>query len=200
MTFQKRPPFSQAPTATRVALPLRGNVLDVGYLVVTWDRDNVLWHTAVSGRGEIVGEQLRTNADAYRIFPNHPGVTPQVLVSNPADPLASPVGWVTGTTTIGNNVDAYLDRDNNDLPDVNGRPVVGGNQVFDFTWNSGVDPTISVNQAAAVTHLFYLHNRFTTGSTHTASPSRRATSRPTTSATAVWATTRSTPRPRTAAR
>ncbi len=158
VTFRKQPPFSEAPTVTRVALPLRGNVLDVGYLVVTWDRDNMLWHTVVSGRGEIVGEQLRTNAESFRIFPNHPGVTPQVLVNNPANPVASPLGWVTASTTIGNNVDAYLDRNDDDLPDVNGRPIVGDNKVFDFTWNGGADPTTSVNQMAAVTNLFYLNN------------------------------------------
>jgi extracellular elastinolytic metalloproteinase len=159
VTFRKQAPFNETPTVTRVALPLRGNVLDVGYLVVTWDRDNVLWHTVVSGRGEIVGEQLRTNADAYRIFPNHPGVTPQALVSNPADPVASQLGWVTANTTIGNNVDAYLDRNNDNAADLNGRPVVGADQMFDFVWNGGADPTTGDNQMAAVTNLFYLNNR-----------------------------------------
>ena len=157
--FERRAPFSEPPTVPRVALPLRGDVLDVGYLVVTWDRDNVLWHTAVSGRGEIVGEQLRTNTDGYRIFPNHPGVTPQVLVSSPANPIASPLGWLgLSTTTIGNNVDAYLDRDDDDIPDANGRPN-SANQVFDFVWNGSTDPTTTVNQMAAVTNLFYLNNR-----------------------------------------
>ena len=160
VTFERRPPFSQPPTVTRVALPLRGNVLDVGYLVVTWDRDNVLRHTAVSGRGEIVGEQLRTNSDGYRIFPNHPGVTPQVLVSSPANPAAAPLGWLgSSLTTIGNNVDAYLDRNDDDIPDANGRPTSAANQVFDFVWNGSADPTTSVNQMAGVTNLFYLNNR-----------------------------------------
>jgi len=158
VTFERRLPFSQPPTVTRVVLPLRGNVLDVGYLVVTWDRDNVLRHTVVSGRGEIVGEQLRTNTDGYRIFPNHPGVTPQVLVNSPADAGASPLGWVTGNQTIGNNVDAYLDRNNDDIPDAGGRPTSDVNQVFDFVWNGSADPTINVNQMAAVTNLFYLNN------------------------------------------
>ena len=36
--FERRDPFSEAPTVTRVALPTRGAVLDSGYLVVTWDR------------------------------------------------------------------------------------------------------------------------------------------------------------------
>src|SRR5207249_11234159 len=45
-------------------------------------------------------------------------------------PAASPDGWIPdgGTTTTGNNVDAYLDRDGNDAPDAgtldsDGRPV-----------------------------------------------------------------------------
>ena len=122
--FERRDPFSEAPTVTRVALPTRGAVLDSGYLVVTWDRDNVLRHTVVSGRGQIVHEELRTNTDSYRIFPNHPGVSPQTLVSGPGihDRLAHWLGQPS-TTTIGNNVDAYLDRDNNNVADANGRPV-----------------------------------------------------------------------------
>jgi hypothetical protein len=45
------------------------------------------------------------------------------------DPAASPAGWIPdgGDTTTGNNVDAYLDRDGDDLPDLgtldrDGRP------------------------------------------------------------------------------
>ena len=78
--FERRGPFSEEPAVTRVAVPNRGAVLDSGYLVVTWDRDNVLRHTLVSGRGQIVHEELRTNTDSYRIFQNHPGVSPQTLV------------------------------------------------------------------------------------------------------------------------
>jgi hypothetical protein len=53
--------------------------------------------------------------------------------------VASPAGWLgLGTTTTGNNVDAHLDRDANDLPDVNGRPT-GPGQTFDFAWDGTVD-------------------------------------------------------------
>jgi hypothetical protein len=45
-------------------------------------------------------------------------------VSGPgAGDTQSPIGWVTSDTTIGNNVDAYLDRDNNNAADENGRPI-----------------------------------------------------------------------------
>jgi extracellular elastinolytic metalloproteinase len=158
VTFARVGSLDHEPTVTRTALPLRGRALDSGYLVVTWDRTNQLRHTIVSGRGQILYEQLRTNRESYRIFPNHPGVTPQELVVDPADPLASPLGWLgASTTTTGNNVDAYLDRDNNDAADVGGRPVAP-DQAFDFTWDGTTDPTTPTNQQAAVTNLFYLTN------------------------------------------
>lgn len=156
VTFAPIGPLTTPPTAKRVALPLRGNVLDAGYLVVTWDRQNMLRHTAVSGRGEIVGEQLRTNADGYLIFPVSPGAGPQTLVSSPADPLASPLGWLSGATTTGNNVDAYLDRDANDVSD--GRPTASANDEFLFTWNPLTEPTTAINQSLSVTSLFYHTN------------------------------------------
>lgn len=157
-TFERRSPFDESPTVTRVALPLVGATLDTGYLVVTWDRSNVLRHTLVSGRGQIVYEELRTNTDGYLIFPKYPVLTPQTLVTSPADPVASPSGWVTSNTTIGNNVDAYLDRNNDNAPDVNGRPTSDGNQVFNFVWDGSIDPTDPTNQKASITNLFYLNN------------------------------------------
>ena len=158
VTFARVAPLDHEPTVTRIAVPLRGRALDTGYLVVTWDRSNQLRHTLVSGRGVILREQLRTNRESFRIFPNHPGVTPQQLVVDPADPVASPLGWLGGSnTTTGNNVDAYLDRDNNDAADNDGRPT-GVNGVFDFTWDGATDPTTLTNQRAAVTNLFYLTN------------------------------------------
>lgn len=156
VTFAPIGPLTTPPTVKRVALPLRGNVLDAGYLVVTWDRQNTLRHTAVSGRGEIVGEQLRTNADGYLIFPVSPGAGPQTLVSSPANPTASPLGWLSGTTTTGNNVDAYLDRDANDASD--GRPTADASNQFLFTWNALTEPTTATNQSLSVTSLFYHTN------------------------------------------
>ena len=156
-TFERRGPFAEPPTVTRVALPLAGAVLDSGFLVVTWDTSNILRHTAVTGRGQIVYEELRTNTDGYRIYPIDPGKGGQVLVNDPSDPTASPNGWVSTNTTIGNNVDAYLDRDNNNAADSGGRPTAT-NGVFDFAFNTSIAPTDANNQRAAVTNLFYLNN------------------------------------------
>ena len=149
----------RAPSAARVAVPLEDGSLVEGYLVETWENaSNNLWHTVVGGDGSVVYTELRTASDTYKIFPNHPGVTPQVVVSGPgAGNAQSPAGWVTNNTTIGNNVDAYLDRDNNNAADTNGRPV-SSTKNFEFTANLTQAPTLLVNQQAAVTNLFYLNN------------------------------------------
>ena len=103
------------------------------------------------------------------------------------DPSASPDGWIPddGTATTGNNVDAYLDRDGDDLPDTgtldsNGRPVgnpdaSGRNRDFlgvaprDYTYSpsptagnpdAGDDPSAPGYQRGVVTNLFYIANYF----------------------------------------
>ncbi|CAN5739745.1 hypothetical protein BH18ACI5_BH18ACI5_27890 [soil metagenome] len=151
--------FSEDPTVKRVAVPMANGAMQIGYLVVTWDRDNILRHTVVGAGGRILVEELRTNTDTYKIFPNHPGLTGQTVVSGPAPGTNAPsqLGWVTADRTIGNNVDAYLDRDNNNAADTNGRPV-SATQTFEYTFDLTAAPTTVTNQMAAVTNLFYLNN------------------------------------------
>ncbi|MGD9856788.1 MAG: M36 family metallopeptidase, partial [Planctomycetaceae bacterium] len=88
----------------------------------------------------------------------------RVTVVNPDDPTASPVGWhdtngVAGaefTTTQGNNVHAYHDRDGNNLPDVGSSPDGGASLIFDFPLDLDLDP--SAYTSAATTNLFYWNN------------------------------------------
>jgi extracellular elastinolytic metalloproteinase len=148
----------RAPAAQRVAVPLTDGLTE-GYLVETWENaSNNLWHTVIGGDGSVVYAELRTASDTYKIFPNHPGVTAQTVVSGPgAGNTQSPAGWVTTNTTIGNNVDAYLDRDNNNAADTGGRPV-SSTKTFEYTADLAQAPTLAVTQMAAVTNLFYLNN------------------------------------------
>jgi subtilisin-like proprotein convertase family protein len=101
------------------------------------------------------------------------------------DATASPNGWIAdgGTTTTGNNVDAYLDTDKDDLPDAgllddNGRPtgnpdsatrnrdfLGGAPRNFDFTPaptgsnpDAGDGPTLSQYRRGAITNAFYVAN------------------------------------------
>ena len=158
VVFARGPRFSDEPTVTRVAVPMANGAMQTGYMVVTWDRDNILRHTVVGAGRRILVEELRTNTDSYRIFANHPGASSQTLVAGPgAGNAQSPNGWVFDSTTSGNNVDAYLDRDNNNSADSGGRPV-SATQTFDYTFNASQAPTTSTNQMLAVTNLFYLNN------------------------------------------
>jgi extracellular elastinolytic metalloproteinase len=158
VVFGRDERFLEDPTATMVAVPLENGAMQRGYLVVTWGRDNMLRHTVVGAGGRILVDELRTNNDTYKIFRDHPGVSVQEVVSGPGSGnLWSPIGWVTNNTTIGNNVDAYLDRDNNNAPDTGGRPV-SSTQNFEYTVNLAQAPTNTTNQMAAVTNLFYWNN------------------------------------------
>lgn len=112
--------------------------------------------------------------DTYNVIPP-PNESPQdggfVVVTNPADPLASPFGWndtngVAGaefTDTRGNNVDAHLDRNNNNIADADegGAPRPNGGASLDFsgfTQDPTQAPTVQQNQNVAQVHLFYISN------------------------------------------
>ncbi len=96
-----------------------------------------------------------------------PFVPRQLVTIPPATlTLVSPNGWIPdgGSTTSGNNVDAYLDADGTpNTPDVGGRPVSGA-RVFDFAiavdganMPTGAPSTYSM---ASVTQGFYLANLY----------------------------------------
>jgi hypothetical protein len=80
------------------------------------------------------------------------------LVTLPAlNTNASPAGWINdgGNETRGNNVDAHLDRDDNNAPDLP-RPQGNPNRVFDFPLDLNLPPNSYGN--ASVVNLFYWNN------------------------------------------
>lgn len=154
--------FYREPSAERVAYVDGGGVLRQGYLVETWYRsDNQLEETLVGYDGAIISHVTRTASDSYNVYRYNP-LTAQTTVNGPAPGGAlSPAGWLaTGTQSShyiqGNNVSAYLDRDNNNAPDTGGDPVSDGN--FLTAFSSTTQPTTSANQNVAVQNLFYLNN------------------------------------------
>jgi uncharacterized protein (TIGR03437 family) len=69
--------------------------------------------------------------------------------------------WWAGqpaTGLAGNNVDAHLDRDNNNQPDQPRLTVADG--VFNFPINLAQDPTTDDNQKASQVNMFYWVNRY----------------------------------------
>jgi len=153
--------YLEAPTVERVAVPMSDGSLAQGFAVTTWDSDNQLRETIVDGQGSVVRSVLRTSEDGYNVFPEDPDKTPQTLISNPADPLASPDGWLTGLNQFvddinGNNVHAYIDADANNKPDPVGAADTDG--IFDKVFDPSIQPSTGDNRAVAVQNLFYLNN------------------------------------------
>ena len=103
---------------------------------------------------------------SYRVIP-FPLESPDrggfTTVTDPADPVASPQGWHDAgsqqfTTTRGNNVWAYPDRDDDEFPDVLGQPQGGAGLAFDDVYNASRHPGDS--REAATVNLFYWGNVF----------------------------------------
>ena len=108
-----------------------------------------------------------TDGARYNVFPlpfESPSDGDRVLVSNAADPSASPFGWhdtngVAGPeffVTRGNNVHAYTDIDTNNVADPGSDPSGGGTLTFDFPLDLTLNPP--TYRPAAVTNLFYWNN------------------------------------------
>jgi len=149
--------------AKLMLLPInRGNARLVwNFQIQTLDEDH--WYDlnvdAVSGK---VWTRYDWVSDAnYRVFPRpveSPNHGSRALLTDPFDPTASPLGWHdTGTssftTTQGNNVRAYDDRNSTN----NGTPVsCGASLNCDFALNLGLDPSQYI--PAAVANLFYWNN------------------------------------------
>lgn len=155
--------FLRAPEVTAVAVPMSDGTLARGWLVETWARrGNLLHHTLVGGDGRVLDVELRTASDSYAIFPIDPGKSDQTIVAGPGSGNAeSPMGWLgtgaqTTVTISGNNVAAYLDRNNDNQAD-------GGGSAAGTDFQTSADlttvPTTASNQAVAVQNLFYLNNR-----------------------------------------
>lgn len=168
-TFARSSFFHADPTATRVAIPMADGSLDEGYLVETWsDEKNLLHETLVSGDGEVLLVEKRTNTDSYNVFKIDPAKSTQSVVFGPtpvsvAGTNPSPAGWITTSSAqktmdiVGNNVHSYVDADANNRADRLGTTV---SSPFNFT--SVFSPTsvasTTTNRAVAVQNLFYLNN------------------------------------------
>jgi len=113
-------------------------------------------------------QQFLSDGSHYRVFPfpfESPLNGPRLLLSNPADDQASPFGWhdldgldgADDTRSVGNNVNAYDDQDNDDAPD---DYVYGGAALnFDFSYMPTPNNTPLNNREASITNLFYSNNR-----------------------------------------
>jgi PKD repeat protein len=124
------------------------------------------WNVRMDARtGKFIDENDYTAEDNYNVFPfplEAASFGSRSLLSNPADLSASPFGWhdVNGaagaeyTITRGNNVYAYEDANNDNLPGYS--PNGGAGLNFDFPIVANATPV--TNQDASLTNLFYDNN------------------------------------------
>lgn len=116
---------------------------------------------------EAMVEATLVDGARYNVFPfglEAPIFGEREMVVSPADPVSSPFGWhdTNGqdgpeyTTTRGNNVFAYLDRDNNDSPDTDIVSDGGDSLVFDYFYANGAGADTIAQ--AAMAQLFYMTN------------------------------------------
>ena len=161
--FEEDKYFYQAPTVEKVVVARKDGKLEQGYVVENWrESDNLLYHTVIDADGEIIANELRTQNDQYRVYQVNPNVAGQQVANIPdAGTYYSPYGWLRGSTQgteyiIGQNVNAYLDRNDNNNPDTWGTFIT--NRKFLSTTNLSIDPTSGSNPDAAVTNLFYHNN------------------------------------------
>lgn len=122
-------------------------------------------HSIASNYNEAETLSITDDGSQYRAYPlgvESPNHGDRALLSEPADPNASPFGWhdidgISGadfTITRGNNVLASEDRDDNNIPGFS--PDGGTDLIFDFPYEPGALPT--ENQEAAITNLFVWNN------------------------------------------
>lgn len=150
--------FSDAMEVSKLWIPLSNGALGLGFRVQTWDHQNLLRHTLVDATGVLLSLQERTAFDAYLVYPENPDVEDAALVEGPGGgSTLSAGGWLYDSTTVGNNVDAYLDANNDNSPDGLGRPV-SDHQEFTLSVDLKLDPAEAQNPLAAVQNLFYHAN------------------------------------------
>jgi len=141
-------------------------------ITCTFDHDHSTHpHRAITGhsateKGVIENAPLM-NDSIYNVLPytiESPNFGNRVILANPwENTTASPDGWhhilgVDYQYTIGNNVDAYIDRDRTNSPTGGNasRAFGGPDLVFDHPWDP--NGTQTDYPQAAITNLFYMNN------------------------------------------
>ncbi len=186
-TFTPTAELARAANARLVYFPLAADKLALAWEVEVWPADSPDAYLTIidAERGSLL---YRRNLTCYEgeprglVFtgesprPNNPNTNDKPPTVERQDVLFRPApfagntifaandkhfDWWAGkmpTELMGNNVDAYLDRNNDDKPDLPALQSSNGN--FPFPLDLTKAPTNADNQKAAQVNLFYWANRF----------------------------------------
>ncbi len=145
---------------------VEGKVLLAWEVSIEMKNEPHWWNVRVDARtGKVIDKNDYTVEDNYNVFPypiEAASFGSRSILANPADLTASPYGWhdtngASGaeyTITRGNNVYAYEDANNDDLPGYS--PNGGAGLNFDFPFTANAAPLS--NQDASLANLFYDNN------------------------------------------
>ncbi|KAI7822760.1 Fungalysin metallopeptidase-domain-containing protein [Kickxella alabastrina] len=132
-------------------------------LVPVWriivEQQDHWWNSYVDGSGKVVRlADWYSQSESYLVYPRNvlsPDDGQRRLLSNPASHVASPRGWSTGKSTIGNNVWAQSNPDGGSSWRLNHRPKsVSGK----FSYPLGLTKEPATYVDASITQLFYTNN------------------------------------------
>ena len=172
-TLIDAPELSRAVVDSQLAwIPVNGNqaALAWRFQVETLDGNHLFDYTVDAETGKVWTRFDWVNSDSYRAYQepvesaNHASppapADGRVVVADPADETASPLGWHDdGTTQFtihrGNNVHAYQDRDANNQPPAT-QPACSASLDCSFPLNLAGQPSTYTD--AAVSNLFYWNN------------------------------------------
>ena len=133
--------------------------------LVTADTGEILYRRNLTAESSAITCRVYTNASPTPLLPGWP--TPNIAQPSPVeralvtftalDDIASPNGWINDgdNETRGNNVDAHLDRNDDNVADLP-RPTGNPSRVFDFPLDLTNAPA-NYGEAATV-QLFYWDN------------------------------------------
>ncbi len=150
-------------------VPADSTGVELAWKINLQTKDGRHWYdvSVSAADGQILNFADWASNAAYNVYAlpkEGPNDGPRTIAINPQDSVASPFGWhdtdgVAGpefTITSGNNVNAYTDRDNDDVADPGSAPDGGATLTFDFPIDPAQPP--STYSDAAVTNLFYWNN------------------------------------------
>jgi Fungalysin metallopeptidase (M36)/Bacterial Ig-like domain (group 3) len=155
-------------TAALVTFPMGGSVGRLAWEVEI-EVSDVGWYQSVvdASTGELLYRRNYYQDDAEgTVSPGEsPTVSPRQVVSFTGDPAFDNAGWVSGQTTVGNNVISYQDLNNTNT--VGFQPTTPAApdpnfQHFDFAfanaYGAGDHTDVTTDQAAVVTQEFFYAN------------------------------------------
>ncbi|MDA1015556.1 MAG: M36 family metallopeptidase, partial [Planctomycetota bacterium] len=170
VTVLLAPEISNEPIVARLQyVPVSARTIDLAWNLNIQTIDGQHWYDANvdSADGDVTFVADWVDDASYHVYAQpleNPNDGPRTVVVDPQDPVAAEFGWhdtdgATGaefTTTQGNAVHAYADRNNDNLPDAGSSPDGGAGLDFDFALDLTQQPDQYI--PAAVTNLFYWNN------------------------------------------